>query len=185
MTQKSQEGAGVILKRRPSITPTQDKIHVGFAEIAIEELGYTDDETDFYGLSEAGCVDGGYKMVELVEQYYISREEHDRRVTELLEANNRTLELARSRRLGHERWQALTTGGRIRMQGSANVDTGVEGRTNDHGDTRMWVHFGAEFWSTYEIDEQFKEQDQIHHNWGVNALTALADDIIRREKESK
>ncbi len=91
MTQKSQEGAGVILKRRPSITPTQDKIHVGFAEIAIEELGYTDDDTDFYGLSEVGCVDGGYKMVELVEQHYISREDHDRRVTELLNASNKYL----------------------------------------------------------------------------------------------
>lgn len=81
---ETKKGAGVILKSPRSQTAAQESISVGFAEIAVEELGYADDDTDFYGLSEAGCIDGGYRMVDLVEEHYISRVEHDRRVTELL-----------------------------------------------------------------------------------------------------
>lgn len=92
-------------------------MNVGFAEIAIEHLAQGDEDDEFYGLSEAGCVNGGYAMVELVEKHYVSREEHDRRVTELLEANNRILQMAREFRRftkdvwssGHVTWKPRAT----------------------------------------------------------------------------
>lgn len=96
---ESQEGAGVISKTSPRQSNPQEAVNVGFAEIAIDELGFSDDDTDFYGLNERGIENGGNRMVELVEKQYISREDHDRRVTELLEANNRMLERARGLRV--------------------------------------------------------------------------------------
>lgn len=92
MTQKMQEGAGVI--------SADEAINVAFAEIAVQELGYTEDgpDADTYGLSEKGLEHGGRLMVEKVNIHYISREEHDRRVTELLETANRYLAQRRALR---------------------------------------------------------------------------------------
>lgn len=155
----------------------RETINVAFAEIAIQELGFTEDgpDADTYGLSEKGLEHGGKLLVEKVEEHYISRAEHDRRVTELLETANRYLEETRAHRKDARRFRALLDGGRIRMLGSANVDTGVEGRERG-GRPDEWVHFGAEFWSTYPG----VPDDPVHRKWGQNALTALADDILRR-----
>lgn len=86
------------LSRKMSFDPA-DTIRVAFAEIAVQELGFTEDgpHADTYGLSETGLSDGGDLMVAKVEELYITKAEHDRRVTELLRAVNR--ELGNRRRL--------------------------------------------------------------------------------------
>lgn len=73
------------------------------------------------------------------------------------------------------RWNALLTCARIRMQGSAGVDPKT-GERNDDG----WVHFGAEFWSTYPsgTGSEAEAADAHTRTWAVHALTALADDVI-------
>lgn len=74
------------------------------------------------------------------------------------------------------RWDALMICPRIRMLGSAGVDPKTGERTN--GDD--WVHFGAEFWSRYDMERlpHLKAEGEASTQWGRHALTAVADDII-------
>lgn len=93
-----------------------------------------------------------------------------------------------------ERWRALLRCARIRMQGSAGFDPATGERReydNETGtfikDDSGWVLFGAEFWSIYPNYTESKTQeerdaDNLH---GRNALIALADDVLLKERQAK
>lgn len=72
-----------------------------------------------------------------------------------------------------ELFRALMRCPRIKMQGSAGVDphTG-ELKYPEHPGS---VHFGAEFWTTGE------PQNDVSTVWGRHALRALAMDILAAE----
>lgn len=82
------------------------------------------------------------------------------------------------------RWNALLRCARIRMFGSAGFDPKTGERQeyrNSTGEFEKssdgWVHFGAEFWSVYPGGENYDGTNQ----WGIHALTALADDVLLKE----
>jgi hypothetical protein len=82
-----------------------------------------------------------------------------------------------------EKWRALLRCGRIRMFGSANVDT----KTGEVQNRDDWVHFGAEFWSHYpqgSLAENPENKDDPKR-WGNLALMALVDQILYREDQER
>ena len=97
-----------------------------------------------------------------------------------------------------ERWNALLSCARIRMQGSAGVNpqTGARETYDNEScqlvpDEKGWVHFGAEFWSVYPswteslaTNEKWAKEHELHSTWSKHALTALADDVIKRRQSA-
>lgn len=75
-----------------------NEVEVAFAEIAIEMFGFTETgpHGDTYGLGEPALEQGGERMVAAVERHYVTKAEHDRRVTELILAVNREVENRRA-----------------------------------------------------------------------------------------
>jgi len=71
------------------------------------------------------------------------------------------------------RWRALMSMPRIRMQGSAGVDPKTGERT-----LGTHVHFGAEFWTDMGPDYDRSKDPQNQLEWGLHALTAMADALI-------
>jgi hypothetical protein len=72
-----------------------------------------------------------------------------------------------------ERWRALMKCARIRMFGSAGFDRETG---KPHGDN--WVHFGAEFWSTYPVPPERQADVDEGNEWGKQAFIALTDHIM-------
>lgn len=88
-------------------------------------------------------------------------------------------------RVDADRWRALLRCARIRMFGSAGVNPKTGEREQYSNATQKmektsdgWVHFGAEFWSVYPGAENYDGTNE----WGVHALTALADDVMLKER---
>lgn len=73
------------------------------------------------------------------------------------------------------RWRALMNCPRIRMWGSAGVDPKTGERTGG-----TYVHFGAEFWSDMGPDYDPTTDSQNSREWGLRALTAMADALAER-----
>lgn len=69
------------------------------------------------------------------------------------------------------RWRALLNTARIRLLGAANLER----------DPRNWVHVGLELWSTYP---GYTEQDYDRRPRAVEALVALTDDVMGRERRT-
>lgn len=112
---------------------------------------------------------------------------------ELIAAYEDSLATIERMKTDAERWQALLRCARIRMQGSAGIDP-VTGERREYsnetgeytyGDTSGWVHFGAEFWSIYPsyVESKTQEERDAENLWGRNALIALADDVILKERQ--
>lgn len=84
------------------------------------------------------------------------------------------------------RWNALLRCARIEVRGSAGFDPKTGKRRHyDNASRAMvdgakgWVHFSADFWSEYPGHEDADKKGR----WGTVALTALADEVIRKDNE--
>ena len=84
------------------------------------------------------------------------------------------------------RWNALLRCARIEVRGSAGFDPKTGKRRHyDNASHAMidgakgWVHFSAYFWSEYPGHEDADKKGR----WGTVALTALADEVIRKDEE--
>lgn len=74
------------------------------------------------------------------------------------------------------RWRALMSTPRIRMYGSAGVDTKTGERT-----AGTHVHFGADFWTTAADEPANGQSGAESTSWGIHCLTALADALIEKQ----
>lgn len=120
------------------------------------------------------------KLLDMIDGKMISKEDHYKRVDELLAANTATLEKYRSEkryRLACEnedaqRWRALVSSARLRPLGWAGLDAKIV--VKDKNDS--YLHFGMEFWTIY--GKEHWDGDNIV---GQKLLTNYADHIIYTE----
>ena len=122
------------------------------------------------------------KLLTLIEGKMVTREDHYKRVNELLASNNELLEKYRKEKrwiraleneltkknLDADRWRAFLTSGRLRPLGWAgfNKVQKVKDKKDDY------LHFGMEFWTTYAgVTEKDNEV-------GKRLLTNYADHLI-------
>ncbi|AXK43965.1 hypothetical protein [Erythrobacter aureus] len=102
----------------------------------------------------------------------------------LMERAAAALRLRGEDELDAKRWRTLLgSAGRVRMLGCANVDFET-GRAIDDDN---WVHFGAEFWSSYDwtdLGDDLVEADKASRKRFGRAVTALVDRIIERQGDA-
>lgn len=129
-----------------------------------------------------GFADGGrvpQEVLDLIDGKMISKEDHYKRVNELLAANTATLEKYRSEKRirlvleqDAQRWRALVSSARLRPLGWTGLDSKVVVKDKEDN----YLHFGMEFWTIY--GKEHWDGDNIV---GQKLLTNYADHIIYTE----
>ncbi len=84
--------------------------------------------------------------------------------------------------LDAKRWRALLEGGRVRMLGST-----LDRDTGEPLDPNNWIHFGAEFWSSYDMtrfDDDLIKANEASRKHFRFAVTAFVDRLLETKGDT-